>query len=210
MCELGGLVEHRVAGEQRRHEHVAADEVRIIPGRDVRDHAERLVRDALLELLLLVGEDFFLTQRALPLGDKEVEPCEQSLQLVARLADRFADFPGQRAGERFLHRDDALAERGDRLESPRDRSSRPPWLRGTRPFVFPSNGGRPILRDVGDQSVGGGVEYLHARRDLACSRKSSRIGVSSTSEASPRSWNSGCHCTANTYEGPLQRSASAR
>ena len=40
---LGRLVEHRVAGEQRRHEHVAADEVRVVPGRDVGHHAERLV-----------------------------------------------------------------------------------------------------------------------------------------------------------------------
>ena len=41
--ELRRLVEHRVAGQQRRHEHVAADEVRVVPGRDVGDDAERLV-----------------------------------------------------------------------------------------------------------------------------------------------------------------------
>ncbi len=45
--ELRRLVEHRVAGQQRGDEHVAADEVRIVPGRDVGDDAERVVADAL-------------------------------------------------------------------------------------------------------------------------------------------------------------------
>ena len=39
--ELRRLVEHRVAGEQRRNEDVAADEVGVVPGRDVGDDAER-------------------------------------------------------------------------------------------------------------------------------------------------------------------------
>ena len=36
---FGRLVEHGVAGQQRRHDHVAADEPGVVPGRDVADHA---------------------------------------------------------------------------------------------------------------------------------------------------------------------------
>ena len=44
---LGWLVEHRVAHQQRRHDDVAADEPRVVPGGDVRHHAERHVLDLL-------------------------------------------------------------------------------------------------------------------------------------------------------------------
>ena len=89
--ELGRLVEHRIAGDERRHENVAADEVRIVPRRDVGDHAERLVRDPLVELLLRIGVDFLLAQRPGGFGDEEIETAEKAVQFVARLADRLAD-----------------------------------------------------------------------------------------------------------------------
>ena len=72
--ELGGLVQHRVARDQRGHEHVAADEVRVVPRRDVGDHAQRLVRDPLLELLRRIGEDLLVAQRADRLRDEEFDP----------------------------------------------------------------------------------------------------------------------------------------
>ena len=37
-------------------------------------------------------------------------PREKAVQFVARLADRLADFVRQRARQRLVHRDDALAE----------------------------------------------------------------------------------------------------
>ena len=46
---LRRLVQHGVAGEQRGDEDVGADEVRIVPGRDVADDADRLVADLLLD-----------------------------------------------------------------------------------------------------------------------------------------------------------------
>jgi hypothetical protein len=67
--ELGRLVKDRVAGQQRRHEHVAADEKRIVPGGDVGDDAERLLGDALAHAG--IGEDFLIGRGLLDLGEKK-------------------------------------------------------------------------------------------------------------------------------------------
>ena len=75
--ELRRLVQHGVAGDERRHEHVAADEVRIVPRRDVGDDAERLVGDPLLELLRRIGEHLLLAQRARRFGEEEIDAGER-------------------------------------------------------------------------------------------------------------------------------------
>ena len=44
---FGRLVQHGVAGQQRRHEHVATHKPGVVPGRDVGHHAQRRVLDLL-------------------------------------------------------------------------------------------------------------------------------------------------------------------
>ena len=78
--------------------------------------AERLVRDPLLELLPRIGVDLLVAQRARRFGEEEIDATEQSP--FSSLRDWRIGLPTslrQRARERLVHRDDALAERGDRL-----------------------------------------------------------------------------------------------
>ena len=98
--ELGRLVEHGVAGGERRHEHVAADEVRIVPRRDVGDHAERLVaRCAPRACPAASANTSRRAARARVSREEEVDAAGEAVQLVARLADRLADLERQRARE---------------------------------------------------------------------------------------------------------------
>ena len=94
-----GLYKHRIARQQRGNENVAADEVRIVPRRDVGDDAQRLVRNPFLEFLLVVGEDFLLAQHARGFGQEEIDAPEQAVEFVARLLDRLADLAGERLRE---------------------------------------------------------------------------------------------------------------
>jgi hypothetical protein len=129
---LRRLVEDGVARDERRHEHVAADEVRVIPRGDVRDHAERLVRDALLHRV--VGEHLLVAQRARGGLEEEIEAGHEALELVARLPDRLAHLQRERAREvlgLLLHRG---AEAGDRREALAQRHARP------RPVALPAPG----------------------------------------------------------------------
>jgi hypothetical protein len=92
-----GLVKHGVPSEERRHENVRADEVGVIPGRDVRHHAERLVRDALLQLRLF--EHCLRRERARRVLEEEIEPAGERLELAVRLADGFAHLAREGARE---------------------------------------------------------------------------------------------------------------
>ena len=159
---LGGLVENGIAGDQRRHENVAADEVRIVPRGDVRDDAERLVRDALLELAGL-GMDFLVAQRARRLGEKEVDPREEAVQFVARLTDRLADFLRQRSRERLAQGDDALAKARDSGNALGDRHARPPLLTRARRLVLALHRGEIVGNDVDQCGAGGGIDDFHER-----------------------------------------------
>jgi hypothetical protein len=150
---LGRLVEHRVAGDERGDEDVAADEPRVVPRGNIRDDAERLVRDALLEFRVDIGEDGLVAQRPRRLLDEEIETGQQSVQLVARLPDRLADFPGQRTRERVELGDDALAKRRDRRESLLHRAPRPARLRGARLHVLATHDGRRVGFDVRDDGA---------------------------------------------------------
>src|ERR1043165_5804493 len=90
--EFRRLVEYGVARDERRHEDVAANEIRIVPRRDVRDDAERLLRDPLVEVLRRVGEYLLFAQRPRGFGDEEIETRDEALELVTRLADGLAHF----------------------------------------------------------------------------------------------------------------------
>ena len=111
---FGRFVEHRIAGDQRRDEHVAAHEIGVIPRRDVADDAERLVGDPLLEILPGIGVDLLRAQRLLRLGEEKIDPRQEAVEFVARLPDRLADLLGQRAREGFMHRHDPFAKGGHR------------------------------------------------------------------------------------------------
>jgi hypothetical protein len=126
-CKFRRLVEHGVAGEQGRHEDVAADEVRIVPGRDVGDDAERLVVDALGHGG--VGEDGLRRRRRLDLVEEEVDPAEEAVQLVARLRERLADLARQRLGQRLQLGGDGGAEADDVRLALGQRTRRPGRLR---------------------------------------------------------------------------------
>src|SRR5207237_10582740 len=81
--EFRWLVEHRVAGEQRGQEHVAADEPGVIPRGDVGDHAERLVRDALAHAGIV--RDVARFQRLRGFWEGEIDALQDALAPVARL-----------------------------------------------------------------------------------------------------------------------------
>ena len=95
---LGRLVQHRIAGKQRRDEHVAAHEPGVVPGRDVGHHAERDMFDLLghggiLKHRLGAGRGRHLLQ-------KEIDARQQAVDLVARLLDRLAGFGGGQRRQR--------------------------------------------------------------------------------------------------------------
>ena len=78
--QLGRLVEDGVAREQRRHEHVRAHEVGIVPGRDVGDDAEGLVRDELLHVgrgRVAGGQHDLLAQRRARALEEEVQAARR-------------------------------------------------------------------------------------------------------------------------------------
>jgi len=159
--EFGRLVEHRVPGDERRHEDIAADEIRIVPRRDVGDHAERHMRDPLVELLLRISVDPLFTQRVQRLCKEEIEPTEQPVQLIPRLSDRLADLGCERARKRFMQRDDPLAKLRDRLEALADRNGGPPGLGSACRTVLRAYGAGVVRSDFGDWSAGGGIGDLH-------------------------------------------------
>ncbi len=124
--------------------------------------AERLVRDPFLEVLRSIGVDLLVAQRAGRLLEEEIEPAEQAVQFVARLADRLADLVRQRAGERFVHCDDALAERRNRGKPLADRHLHPFPLAGAGKLVLAANGGGVVGGDFRDHRAVGGIRDLHA------------------------------------------------
>jgi hypothetical protein len=71
----------------------------------------------LLEGFLGVGVDLSFAQGPRCFGQKEIDATEQSIELVPRLANRFADFECQRARERLVHVSDALSKRANRVQA---------------------------------------------------------------------------------------------
>ena len=151
----------------------------------------------------------------LDLGEEEVDPAEQAVQLVARLRDRLADLAASAS------RRASRARRTTRGAKARDAG-----LRARRAASPPSAGCAARARaafaatlaassagDFGDRRAGGGVGDLERRGHAvlggarAAARKSSSSGVSSR-VPSPRRWNSGCHCTAAMKLPPGRRIAS--
>ena len=175
--ELGGFVQHCVAREQCRHEHVAADEIRVVPRRDVGDDAQRLVRDALLELLFFVDVDLLVTQHARRLGDEEVDPLREPVELVLGLTDRLAHLLRERSRERVVLRDDTVAKRANRGDTLLDRRCRPRGLRRAGALVLPAHRERAVFGNLGDCRAGGGIENFHCRRVSGPPAKGSRPGL---------------------------------
>ena len=79
--ELRRFVEHRVAGQQGRHEHVAAHEIRVVPGRDVGHHAERVEADDFTRAAFI--EHLLRRKRGFGLRIEKVDAREQTVDLVA-------------------------------------------------------------------------------------------------------------------------------
>ena len=79
--EFRRLVEHRIARQQGRHEHIATDEIRVVPGRDVDHHAERVEADPLAHAAFV--EHLLRCERGLGLGEEEVDPAQQAVELIA-------------------------------------------------------------------------------------------------------------------------------
>ena len=145
--------------------------------------------------------------------------ADEPVHLVARLADRLADLGGSVRASSSAAVGHDVAELA---RSPRARfasgSGGPRGLRGARAVVLGADGLGGVGGDVEQHGAGGGIGELHGssfkeRRPRPCGAPRWRgnrraAGVSSMNEASPGGWNSGCHCTPNRYDGPVQRIAS--
>ena len=152
------LVEHGVAGQQRRHDDVAADEVRIVPGRDVGHHAERHVRDLLVHAAVV--EHMLVAHRGLDLFDEEIDARQQAVELVARLADRLADLLASGCGPAFpARRRPAGAKALRSRPGARPAASPPsPAARRARPRPWPPPMPASSAGEFGDLLAGGGVD----------------------------------------------------
>ena len=182
--ELRRLVQHRVARDQRRHEHIGTDEVRIVPGRDVGDDTERLVRDELAHPAVV--EHLARRQRALRLTQKEVDAPEQAVDLIARLPDRLAHFGGEEAGEPLEVAHQLAAKATDRLDARRRAVAPPMRLRRAGALVGRCNGLGGVVGQFGnDAAVRGIDDGQHAE---VVSRRAARVAArKSVSSGSPDS-----------------------
>ena len=205
--ELRRLVEHRVAGEQRRHEHVAADEVRVVPGRDVGDHAERLVGDALAHAAVvehrLVGD-----ARPRSAARKKSMRGSRPFSSLRDCADRLADLARQRGGQRARARRTSAA-RKRAIAAMRSRSGVAAQAgcaaRAAAALAATLRHRRPGSSSIDQSRRWRGCEI--GERGLmvqACSGARARPEEVVQqrrvveSSGSPGTWNSGCHCTAAT------------
>ena len=116
--------------------------------------------------------------------------------------------------------DDRRAKALDRRQALAQRRRRPGRLRRARggglggdrrgvvgrTFVDELAGGRVVDLERGHRAALSKGAVLASAR--AASRKSCSSGASLKLSGSPGMWNSGCHCTAATYDGPLRRTAS--
>ena len=175
--EFRRLVEHCIAGEERRDEHIAADEIRIIPRRDVGDDTERLVADELGHAVLVV--DFAGLEYRTRVGQKEIDPRQEAVQLVLRLLQRLAHLAGEDRCEIVTARYDLLAEFADDFRATGERLCRPARLRLAREDVLALDAGRVVFENLGDDAIGGGVDDLeHSSLQIALAKmfaKSSRV-----------------------------------
>ena len=165
--ELRRLVEHGVAGQQRRHEHVAADEIRVVPRRDVGDDAERLVRDALVELCAASSNTF--SSRSARADSARKKSMRGRAGPSARCATggsacrppASASWPASRSRAttqlaKALDRVDALGA----AASPPTRAARRAPLRTLRGDARAASSAATL----GDQRAGGGIDDLQRRR----------------------------------------------
>ena len=226
--ELGRLVEHGVAREQGRHEHVRADELGVVPRRDVGDDAEGLVGDALFHRPRLPpetcrgrsvfavwarkksrrGSTPFSSLRDWEMGfpTSEVRTCASFSVLATTSSRNFAI-----ACEALLQRHPRPA----RLRGAGVLVLRPHGLR-----VVGCEGGRRPCRSPGSTTFMIGFTRgrhpahaaLRPSRASACrsssrcsqaARNASRSGRPSSSVGSAGSMNSGCHCTPTHEAGAL-------
>ena len=198
---FGRLVEHRIAGQQRRDKHVAAHKPRVVPGRNVRHHAQRQVLDLFSHPA--VAENGLRGSRCLNLVQEKVNAAQQAIEFIARHADGFAGFTRHDERQWLQFIDDGGAKACHASHAFGQRSSRPGGLGGTR---LPRLGGHRCVvvgRQFGDQRTGGGVVNSHpfhaaAREflDAATAPKKSFSTAPSSIVSEPGWWNSGCHCSA--------------
>ena len=181
--ELRRLVEHGVAGEQRRNEDVAADEIGVVPRRDVGDDPERFVPDPLRHRR--IGVDLGVGRARVDLGEEEIDAAEKAVQLVARLRDRLADLGSERLGQRFQFGDDFFAKSRDHRLALGERAARPARLRGAGACRLSRDAGRIVGGHFGDDRAVRRIDDRECLRHVLCAarawaRKSSSRGRSSS------------------------------
>ena len=199
--ELRRLVEHRVAGEQRRHEHVAADEVRIVPGRDVGDDAERVVADAL-------GHAAFVEHRlrrsivaSTSARKKSMRPSSP-FDLVARLRAAACRLPASASCASVSSSVATASAKARDRDAPAWRAASPAQA-GCAPARAPSAAtlGGVVGGHFGERRAVGRVGDLRASSHavaVAAARRGEKVGEQRrvVERACRRDrWNSGCHCT---------------
>ena len=156
------LVQDRVAGEERRYEDVRADIVRIIPRGDVGHDAERLVRDHLLEPLLLILEHLLFRHHRARVLQEEVDARLHAFEFIGGLRDRLADFGRQGPSQPVALLEEQLAELPHRFEPSVQGDPGPVALgvAGARHFL--SNRARRVLRQLGQDLFRGGIgDFYH-------------------------------------------------
>ncbi len=200
-----GLYKHHIAGQQGRHEHVAADEPGVVPGRDIGHHAQRHMLDLLARAAVV--EHLLGRHRRLHLLHEEVDAPEKAIELVARHRDRLAGLGRHDRSQRIELRLDGGAKSFDAGDTLGQGTRGPDGLRGTGGGGLGGHAGGIVSRQLRDALAGGGIgdgQHIHGsgviRVARAAFRKSARMGASFSVPCSAL-WNSGCHCTALT-QGP--------
>ena len=202
---FGGLVEHHIAGQQRRHDDIAADEPGVVPGRDVGHHAQRDVRDLLAHAAAV--EDLLVADRGFGLLQEEVDARQQAVELVAGLGDGLAHLQrqgvrqgvelGNDAGAEALHDGQLLVQRHAAPRRAARRAPRRPWRRRWRRRRRWVRRAARRWRGCGSSAWAWWMRAQASRVARAAERNSLSIALSSKLPSS-ESWNSGCHCTAAT------------
>ena len=192
------LVQHGVAGQQRRHKHIATHKPGVVPSRDVGYYAQRRVLDLLGHAA--INKHRLGRQAGVHRTQKEVNAAHQPVELVARHLDRLAGLAGHDGGQRFQlgpHRRGKALDAGFAIGQ---RRGGPGGLGGAGTAGFGGYRRRVIRVHGGDQGAGGGVvngKLVHTADDgdegsgqvlaawQAC-RKSVSRGVSSSVPSSGR------------------------
>ena len=159
--ELRRLVEDRVAGQERGHEHVRAHEVRVVPGRDVRHHAQRLVGHPLFEALRRLGVDRLVLHDRAHVLEEEVDPAGHGVQLGPGLPDGLAHLGREDARQLLFSFDEPIAEAPQRGSALRERHRRPAGLRVSRRGVLAGDRRLVVLLDPPDHRARGRVRDVH-------------------------------------------------